>query len=446
MKRAAMSEKKLYTFVGFGFGPIQAGLFLYEAARSGNFDRLVVAEVNPALVQDVRKNGGKVSINIAHQDRLETAEINGIEIYNPNQPEDRDILVKAIAEAHEIATAVPSVNFYASDSPGSIHHLLAQGLMEKAQRVRQQCVIYTAENNNSAAEFLQEAVEKSLMAHYSNSLALGQVQILNTVIGKMSQVVNLGESDSNHNLVPITPESDRAILVEAFNAILISKITLEKGFQRGIEVFQEKTDLLPFEEAKLFGHNAVHAALGFLGTCLGMEIVSELRHHPELIGFLHSMFLDEIGTALCQRHQGVDELFTEAGFRYYAEDLLDRMLNPFLMDAMDRLTRDIDRKLGWEDRLIGSIRVCLSQGVPPKRLAFSVAAALFVSAEQKATGLDAALARNYQNWLEQSTSAGEVKSVHEAVRSGAAAFLDWHRTGFDLAFIKGYDTAKRDGL
>jgi len=73
-----MTEHKTHTFVGFGFGPIQAGLFLYEAARSGNFGRLVVAEVNPALVQDVRNNGGTVSINIAHQDRLETAKISGI--------------------------------------------------------------------------------------------------------------------------------------------------------------------------------------------------------------------------------------------------------------------------------------------------------------------------------------------------------------------------------
>jgi hypothetical protein len=28
-------------FVGFGFGAIRGGLFVYEAFRSGNFDRLV---------------------------------------------------------------------------------------------------------------------------------------------------------------------------------------------------------------------------------------------------------------------------------------------------------------------------------------------------------------------------------------------------------------------
>lgn len=47
------------TFVGFGFGAIQGGLFLEEAWKSGNFSRLVVAEVLPAVVDAVRQNGGR---------------------------------------------------------------------------------------------------------------------------------------------------------------------------------------------------------------------------------------------------------------------------------------------------------------------------------------------------------------------------------------------------
>jgi len=43
------------TFVGFGFGAIQAGLFLYEAYQSDNFGRLVVAEVLPDRVDAVRR-------------------------------------------------------------------------------------------------------------------------------------------------------------------------------------------------------------------------------------------------------------------------------------------------------------------------------------------------------------------------------------------------------
>ncbi len=45
------------TFVGFGFGAIQSGLLLYEAYKSENFSRLVVAEVIPAVVAAVREVG-----------------------------------------------------------------------------------------------------------------------------------------------------------------------------------------------------------------------------------------------------------------------------------------------------------------------------------------------------------------------------------------------------
>jgi hypothetical protein len=46
------------TFVGFGFGPIQAGLFLAEAQSLGNFRRLVVAEVQADVVDgSARRNG-----------------------------------------------------------------------------------------------------------------------------------------------------------------------------------------------------------------------------------------------------------------------------------------------------------------------------------------------------------------------------------------------------
>ena len=61
------------TYVGFGFGPIQAGLFVYEAFVSGNFGRLVVAEVLPEVVAAVRKSDGYFSVNIAHPNRVEHA-------------------------------------------------------------------------------------------------------------------------------------------------------------------------------------------------------------------------------------------------------------------------------------------------------------------------------------------------------------------------------------
>ena len=53
-----------HILTGFGFGPIQAGLFVKEAIESGRFDRLVVAEVDRALVSAVRRNKNSYTVNV----------------------------------------------------------------------------------------------------------------------------------------------------------------------------------------------------------------------------------------------------------------------------------------------------------------------------------------------------------------------------------------------
>ena len=60
------------TYVGFGFGAIQSGLFLYEAFESGEFDRLVVAEVVPEVVTAIRANRGHYALNVATATRVDT--------------------------------------------------------------------------------------------------------------------------------------------------------------------------------------------------------------------------------------------------------------------------------------------------------------------------------------------------------------------------------------
>ena len=83
-------------------------------------------------------------------------------------------------------------------------------------------------------------------------------------------------------LSPLVPGFDQCVLVEEFNRILISRIRLA-GFVRGIRVFEEKDDLLPFEEAKLYGHNAIHALLGYLAELRGYSVMSRIRDDTALL-------------------------------------------------------------------------------------------------------------------------------------------------------------------
>lgn len=339
-------------FTGIGFGAIQGGLFAYEAFRSGNFERLVVAEVRPEVVQAVRQAGGRYRVNVATRSGLEVHEVSGIEILNPNDPSDRPALVAAIAESTELCTALPSVDFFAG-----VAALLAEGRRQSVVPA----VLYAAENHNHAAALLSEAMRPHL-----ESWPAG-FQVLDTVIGKMSGVVReLG------NLAPVAEGLGEAFLVESFNRILVSQITLP-GFQRGLTVFEEKPALLPFEEAKLYGHNATHALLAYLANRKGYQALSQVD--PPLLALARDAFLEESGPALIARHAGLDALFTREGFEAYANDLLQRMVNPWLRDAVARVIRDPRRKLGWNDRLVGTMRLAMDAGIVPRRFALGAAAA-----------------------------------------------------------------------
>jgi mannitol-1-phosphate 5-dehydrogenase len=380
------------TYVGFGFGAIQAGLLLYEAFQSGAYQRLVVSEVLPDTVSALRRAKGRYTVNIAHLDRIAQAPVGPVAIENPAEAADRERLVEAVAASESVGTAVPSVDAYATDAPGSLHRILAEGLRRKTATKGPRMVVYAAENHNRAAEILEEKVREAIPAA-ERKAALARVRFLNTVIGKMSGLVPERSSPEARALAPVTPGSPRAFLVEAFNRILITKVRFddapgEPPFRRGIAVFEEKDDLLPFEEAKLYGHNAIHALLGYIARLRGYDVMSRIGSDAKLLALGRDAFLNESGAALIRKHGSTgDPLFTSAGYADYADDLLQRMVNPFLLDRVDRIIRDPKRKLAWSDRLFGTMRVAMDQGITPRIMALGAAAAVdYALKEEKSTG------------------------------------------------------------
>jgi mannitol-1-phosphate/altronate dehydrogenase len=361
------------SFAGFGFGPIQNALFLYEAFRSGNFARFAVVDVDRELIDAVRRNGGRYTVNIARPDRIDQDTVEGIELFDSRNPAEARGFVEAVRVSDELCTALPSVAVYAAGEDSSVASLLATGLSARAGTPRQSLptVIYTAENNNRAAEILSGHLEGRVPP-----IVWDNVQLLNTVIGKMSGVITDPASIERLGLAPLTPGFRRAVLVEEFNRILISRIELP-GYRRGIEVFVEKDELLPFEEAKLYGHNAIHALIGYLADLKGYETIAEAGADVWVMATARRAFIEESGSALIRRHSSLrDPLFTPEGYREYAEDLLRRMTNPHLSDRVERVGRDHPRKLGIDDRLYGTMTLALQQKVEPKELALGAASGI----------------------------------------------------------------------
>jgi mannitol-1-phosphate/altronate dehydrogenase len=329
------------TFLGIGAGPIQAGIFVSGAARGG-FSRIVLADVDEALVDAVRR-AGSITVHTAGSDAVKTDTYADIEIYNPFDEDDLETLTAVASEAVAISTALPSTVFYRNVAPW-----LTEAFQAAPERRR---YVYTAENSTTAAEELQELVGAFPETHY-----------LDTVIGKMSKVFTVDDSE----LPPLAPGFERGHLVEAFNEIYTA---YAPGIADvGIEGLYPKPDLVPFEEAKLYGHNTVHFVLALLLRERGGSTMDEAAGHPELMDTALSAMVDECGGALCRKHAGADPFFESDAFRAHAEDLVKRMTSPVLKDDVARVLRDMERKLGWDDRVAGAMRLCLAQDVTPTHL------------------------------------------------------------------------------
>jgi hypothetical protein len=389
----------------------------------------VVAEVDQDLVDAVKRNRDSVTINIARRDRVEQADLSAIEICNPGAPMDREKLAESIHLADEMATAVPSVSLYDAGGSSSIAALLAENVNTEKEQI-----LYAAENNNYAAEILRDAMLK-----YTDRKRIERFHIANTVIGKMSGVIRGTEALEEIGLRPMTPDLDRGVLVEEFNRILVSRLPCR---ERGIAVFEEKDDLLPFEEAKLYGHNAIHCLLGYLAYGRGYRVMSEIGADAELMALGRRAFVEESGAALVRKHGATGEdLFTPEGFREYARDLLERMVNPFLHDLVARICRDPIRKLGYSDRLFGAMREALKQGIRPDILSLGAAAGLkFIVSEGIEVGLPSGKAKPGDAG---GPDQGSVRTMLDAIWKDAV--FDEHREECVSLVQRGWKRLRRTG-
>jgi mannitol-1-phosphate/altronate dehydrogenase len=407
-----MKSGRTKVYAGFGFGPIQSALFLYEAYRGGRFDRFAVVEIDEPLIAAVRRNNGRYTVNIARGSRIDRATVEGVELFNPTVAAEADSFLDAVAGCEEMCTALPGVAVYSAGGKASVVNLLARGLAARsgADSESLPTIVYTAENNNRAAQILADQVYPLVPAGIRKN-----VQFLNTVIGKMSGMITDPATIAQLNLATITPDFPRAVLVEQFNRILISKIRLP-GFSRGIEVFVEKEDLLPFGEAKLYGHNAIHALIAYLADLKGYTVMSEARSDGWIMETARRAFIEESGAALIRKYARLgDPLFTARGYADYADDLLARMTNPNLNDRTERVGRDHVRKLGIEDRLYGTMVVALQQGLSPVTLALGAAAGVLSMIRRRDALGRERLSREFRH-LPESTRQLERENLSQLLR------------------------------
>jgi len=340
--------------VQFGAGHIGRGFMGELFSQSGY--RTVFIEVDGTIVEAMNRRG---SYEIHHITSAsdEPITITGVRAISASQA---DAAARAVAGASLACTAV-GVRVLRAVAP-----TLARGIaLRIASGSAAPLNVITCENLVGAGRVLRDLVWVELERASGGSPPLGRDQF-DARFGFVEAVVS--------RMVPIVPDDIRRrdplwVACEPYARLPVDA-TAFRGPVPHIIGMEPVDHILAYQRRKLASHNMSHALGAYLGYPAGHEFIWQAMADPKIVAAVRGA-MDETGRALCSRFA-----FPAAVQRAYEEDLLERYRNRALGDQVRRVGADPLRKLGAEDRLIASARLCLEEGIDPAHVILGIRAAL----------------------------------------------------------------------
>lgn len=332
--------------VQFGAGNIGRG-FTAELFHESGYE-VVFVEAVPAIVDEINRRKRYV-IHIVGEGAQEV-EITDIRAIHSGRVEQ---VAGEVARASIACTAV-GVNVLRQVAP-----LLARGIALRSQNPDAPPLnILICENQLDANEILRHAILEHLPSDLHGYVD-SHVGFVLCVVSRMVPLMTLEEKRAN----PL------AIKVEAYKRLPVDAKAI-KGEVPPIVGLEPVQNFLGHVERKLFVHNAAHAILGYLGWIKGYTYVHEAMADEQIRALLDGA-MQEVSEALIRKHG-----FTREEMEEHLSDLYHRFQNAALGDTIARVTRDPERKLRPDDRLVGAARLLIDSGLEPAGFCTAIAAAL----------------------------------------------------------------------
>jgi len=266
---------------------------------------------------------------------------------------DAEAAAEAIAQADVMATAV-GANILKFIAPN-----IAAGLKLRFARGAKPLNILICENLMDANRVLEGLIKQHLSE--AEQAWFGEnVGLVEASIGRM---------------VPVQTEQMKdgdalRVCVERYGYLPVDR----DAFRGEIPQIRNMVPFSPFDfyiRRKLYIHNLGHATAAYLGLYTGKMLIADAIDEPEIL-FLAQGAMLESAEALSKKYGvALPEILR------HIQDLLARFANRSLGDTCARVGADPVRKLAASDRLIGSARLCLEQGVTPAYLCVGAAGAVY---------------------------------------------------------------------
>lgn len=334
--------------VVFGGGKISRGFIAQLLYRSGF--HIIFVELDKNLVKSLNESG-RYYVNVMGN----PAESQWIDNYECICLEDIDGIASALQEADIAFTSVGGKNLNAL--AGTI--ALAFSKMYKNLN-RRMLTIITCENWKEPASQLAEAIlhklkTRELQEAFTDKIGISEAVVMRSGVEAAENIQSI-----DVNAVSVTDYWELPIDKSRIKGELIPFLGAEY-----------KENFKGFLQQKLFTFNTTNATIAYLGCLRGMEFLWEAANDSEIVEIVHRVH-QEINPAI-SREMGIP---LEEQIRF-SQKALKKYQDRSVTDFTERHARDPIRKLGPDDRIIGTLRLVEKQGLPYEGLALTAAAAIY---------------------------------------------------------------------
>jgi mannitol-1-phosphate 5-dehydrogenase len=313
----------------FGAGKIGRS-FIGQLFSRGGYE-IVFVDISREIIDqlNLRKSYQVIIKSDSGDEILEVDHVGGLHF------DQTEKIITLIAATDLIATAVGPVNLPA------VIRILGIGLKKRfSERDALPVDIILAENLRNAADYFRD----QLRNHLSEQIIREQVGLVETSIGKMVPIMTREEIQ----------QDILQIYAEPYNTLILDKMGFKNPLP-DVNGLAPKENMKAWVDRKSFIHNLGHASAAYFGFLKHPDYpyLYQILEDPAVYNFARSAMMESaaILTSLYPSE------FTLNQLENHIDDLLSRFRNKSLRDTVHRVGRDLYRKLGPEDRLVGAIRL-----------------------------------------------------------------------------------------
>lgn len=267
------------------------------------------------------------------------------------------------SQKEEIAAAIANAdcvfNSVGGKNLGEIVPFLTAGIQKRAEENPKPLNIITCENWKKPADILRDGIAEIISDNYKT--------FFEENVGITEAVIMRSAIESTPELLAKDP---LVVNVQDFWKFPFDASRLKAPMPEKMICLEPIYEFTGFLERKFYTYNAANGTTSFVGAALGYTYIADAAFDERILALLDGVY-KETATALSKKHNfPFDEQWA------FTRTSLNKLQDKNIVDYIERNARDPIRKLGPDDRLVGSARLCLEYGVMPENLAIAIACAI----------------------------------------------------------------------